>query len=160
MKYGMVRGAAPPQKSHCAKSAESAASGGQLHFREVRWFLIFPNWPATERYGLPQMPLSENSLREALAGKSCKKASVSWNSRIANKVHEEAYMSPGGCGGGYTPSGAAAAVEDLPEGGHPLRSSSSDPGHHTLHFVRKLVQGGPPTPQQQLNSMYHLWHFV
>jgi hypothetical protein len=57
MKYGMVRGAAPPQKSHCAKSAESAASGGQLHFREVRWFLIFPNWPATERYGLPQMPL-------------------------------------------------------------------------------------------------------
>ena len=61
---------------------------------------------------------------------------------------------------GYTPCGAAAAVEDLPEGGLPPRRSSLEPGHHTLHFVWKLVQGGPPTPQQQLSSRYHLHLFV
>ena len=39
-------------------------------------------------------------------------------------------MHPGGCGGGYLPSGAAAAVDDSLEGVHTPGSSSSHPSHH------------------------------
>jgi hypothetical protein len=55
-------------------------------------------------------------------------------------------MSPGGCRGGYTPSGAAAAVEDLPEGGLPPPQQQLGSRPSYIALCLKTGSGGSTNP--------------